>query len=79
MMFLIMIMKIAMAKTEKQMFERAFVEWKDQYVEYCKNSKSPHYKQYYVDTHGEMGVRYLWLWLDDLYAHWLFNVKNKEK
>lgn len=67
-----------MAKTEMAMFPREFVEWKDKYVEYCKDGKSPHYKQYYVDTYGEMGVRYLWLWLDDLYEYWLFNVKNKE-
>jgi hypothetical protein len=52
MMFLIMIMKIAMAKTEKQMFPREFVIWKDQFTEHCTNSFSPHYQQYRADTHG---------------------------
>jgi hypothetical protein len=72
-----------MAKTEKQMFERAFVEWKDQYVEYCKNSKSPHYRKYRADTRGIYPEGFEWLWFDlgGLYQYWRLEIepKNKEK
>ena len=62
----------------KELFPREFVEWMIQYAKYCTNGNSPHYKQFYVDTDGKMGVRYLWLWIDDLYEYWLYNVKNKK-
>jgi hypothetical protein len=70
-----------MAKTEKQMFPREFVIWKDQFTEHCTNSFSPHYQQYRADTHGIYPEGFKWLWfdLDGLYEFWRLEIEPKNK
>jgi len=59
---------------------KEFIEWKDKEVEYCKNGKSPHYRQYYLKTDGHYieGYNNLWLQLPEIFTYWKDNVYNKQ-
>lgn len=61
-----------MAKTEKQMFPREFVEWIGENELYRNKGKDG--KWIFQDD-----PYIIWKSTDELYEYWLFNVKNKEK
>ena len=63
---------------KKSMFPREFIIWKDSGKWVEKESDTELYNVLIINPYSDDYCKWIVMSLDDLYKHWLLNIKTKE-